>query len=790
MKLNTAWLREFFKGELSAEEIAKILTHSCVVSEGLTDPYAHLDRVLVAKLVKAEPLANSDHLFRCEVDHGEGTATVVAGAPNTPEAVGKLVAWVPPGTELPFGKVERREVFGIESEGMLASEEELGLSADHSGLLVLEEGTVGQPLRALYELDKARVIDFETTPNRPDTLSQLGLGRQLAAITQEEFHPPEPELKLKVKDDDERVRIDCPELCRRYVGIIVRGVKVGQSPPWLARKLASIGHRPISNVVDVTNYVLHGLGQPLHTFDLAKLAGERIIVRQAKQGEKLLALDEVEYKLLPEMMVIADADKPVAVAGVMGGLESGVSAETVDILIESAWFDPSSVRATSNALGLSSSSQHLFVRGADQNLAPLAARYAAELIVQLAGGEVEPILYDCEPEPYKSPEVTLRWQRAKDILGFAIEPSEGKRVLEALGCKLIVDTEGVTGWETPSHRPDLNREVDLIEELAQVLGYDRIPAEMPLLRAANLNKPNPERLIHQTLATAGVNEVLLTDFVSEEEAASFGFAENELIAVRNPLDKGHPYLRPSDFIGLLNVASRNDRQGAEELCFYELATLFEKGEPTPVERRFFSLVLIGKRLGDSWHKAEQPLDFYDLKGIFTALMDALRIRSLRLEPVEPGAGMNFELAVLNGEQPLGRLVGFDEELLKLYDLEGKPAWGLELELAPLLALIGEPEFRDLPAYPPATRDLAMLFDKATPHAEIVDLIRERGGKLLVGVKLFDLYEGKQVGGGKRSLAYALTYRSAERTLTDEEIETVQQGIITALTEKFGAELRT
>jgi len=789
MKLNTAWLRDFCKVELTATEIAEALTHSCVVAEGLSDPYAHLDKVLVAKLLKAKPLTGSDHLFRCEVNHGSGTAIVVAGAPNSLEAVDKLVAWVPPGTELPFGKVEQRELFGVESEGMLASEEELGLSADHSGLLVLEEGTIGQPLRELYELDNARVIDFETTPNRPDTLSQLGLGRQLAALKQVEFHPPESDLKLKVRDDEERVRIDCPELCRRYVGVIVRGVKVGPSPAWLARRLASIGHRPISNVVDVTNYVLHGLGQPLHTFDLAKLAGERIIVRQAEPGEKLLALDEVEYKLKPEMMVIADEQKPVAVAGVMGGLESGVSAETVDILIESAWFDPTSVRATSNALGLTSSSQQLFVRGADQNLAPLAARYAAELIVQLAGGEVEPILYDCEPEQYKSPEVSLRWQRAKDILGFAIEPKEGKRVLKALGCELLVDTEGVTGWYTPAHRPDLNREVDLIEELAQVLGYDRVPAEMPLLRAANLNKPNPERLIHQTLATAGVNEVLLTDFVSAEEAAGFGFAEEQLVAVRNPLDKGHPYLRPSDFIGLLNAASYNNRQGAEELCFYEVATLFSKGEPTPLERRFLSLILVGKRPGDSWHKADRPLDFYDLKGIFTALGEALRIRSLRLKPTEPGTGMNFELAILSGEERLGRLVGFDEELLSQYDLEDKPAWGLEMELAPLLALVGEPEFHELPAYPPATRDLAMIFDKETPHAEIVKLIRERGGEPLVDVKLFDLYEGKQVGGGKRSLAYALTYRSAARTLTDEEIETVQQEIITALEKEFEAKLR-
>ncbi|MCD4734096.1 hypothetical protein K8R78_07670 [bacterium] len=322
-----------------------------------------------------------------------------------------------------------------------------------------------------------------------------------------------------------------------------------------------------------------------------------------------------------------------------------------------------------------------------------------------------------------------------------------------------------------------------------MLGYDRVPAEMPLLRAANLNKPNPERLIHQTLATAGVNEVLLTDFVSAEEAAGFGFAETELVAVRNPLDKGHPYLRPSDFIGLLNAASYNNRQGAEELCFYEVATLFSKGEPTPLERRFLSLILVGKRPGDSWHKAERPLDFYDLKGIFTALGEALRIRSLRLEPTEPGTGMNFELAILGGEQRLGRLVGFDEKLLSQYDLEDKPAWGLEIELAPLLALVGEPEFHELPAYPPATRDLAMLFDKETPHAEIVDLIRERGGELLVDVQIFDLYEGKQVGGGKRSLAYALTYRSATRTLTDEEIETVQQGIITALEKEFGAKLR-
>ena len=336
MKLNTEWLRDYVALDAKPAEIARALTESCAVAEAVYDPYAHLAKVLVARLVSAEPLCGSDKLFRCNVNFGEGTAVVIAGAPNTPSCIGKLTAYVPPDTVLPFGTVTERELFGVTSAGMLASGLELGLSADHTGLLVLEKGKIGQPLAGLFDLPETAVIDLETTPNRPDTLSHLGLARQLSALFRVPFKPPVPGVNPVVVDDGSLVRIECPDLCRRYVGLVVRGVKVGLSPDRLARRLISIGHRPISNVVDVTNYVLHGLGQPLHTFDLQKLKGGRIIVRRARKGEAIVSLEGDECRLTPEMMVIADAERPVAVAGVMGGLESGVTADTTDILIESA----------------------------------------------------------------------------------------------------------------------------------------------------------------------------------------------------------------------------------------------------------------------------------------------------------------------------------------------------------------------------------------------------------------------------------------------------------------------
>ncbi len=790
MKLNTEWLTDYVELDATPAEIARALTESCAVAEGVTDPYAHLGEVVVARLASAEPLSGSDKLFRCDVDYGEGKAVVVAGAPNTLNCVGKLTAYVPPETTLPFGTVTERELFGVTSAGMLASGLELGLSADHTGLLVLEKGEVGQPLSELFTVPESAVIDLETTPNRPDTLSHLGLARQLAALFRVPFKYPAPRVNPKPTDDGSAVRIECPDLCRRYVGLIVRGVKVGPSPDWLARRLISIGHRPISNVVDVTNYVLHGLGQPLHTFDLSKLAGGRIIVRRASHGEAIFSLEGDECRLTPEMMVIADAERPVAVAGVMGGLESGVVAGTTDILIESAWFEPSSVRATSRALGLESSSSHLFGRGADENLAPVAARFAAEMIAQIAGGTVDDRLHDCHPVPYTPPEVRLRWGRVGRLLGFDVVPAEGRRILTALGCVMVAEDEDGATWAVPSHRPDLAREVDLIEELAQVAGYDNVPVELPRLTAAHLNRPDPEGPVHTALAAAGCQEVLTTDFVSLEEAEGLGFSEKDLVAVKNPLDKGHPYLRPSGFIGLLNAARHNASRGADDLRFYEIATAFTVSGKAPVETKRLCVLLVGERPADGWHARARALDFYDAKGVCAAILDALKTVPPELVPGETTEGTPLELEVRLDGTAVGRLLQFGEKLLAAYDLEERAAWGLELELELMLRLVGDVRIEPLPLYPPGTRDLAFVFDEGVRHADIVEVIRAAGGELLEDVSLFDVYVGQQVGAGKRSLAYSLTYRATDRTLTDEEIDAAHERIVQKLRERFHAELRS
>jgi len=790
VKLNTDWVKDYVELDKTPEEIARVLTESCAVAEAVYDPYAHLGRVVVARLVTAEPLSGSDKLYRCEVDFGAGRAVVVAGAPNTLTCVGKLTAYVPPETALPFGTVTERELFGVTSAGMLASGLELGLSADHTGLLVLEKGEVGQPLSELFTVPEAAVIDLETTPNRPDTLSHLGLARQLAALFRVPFKYPAPRVNPKPTDDGSVVRIDCPDLCRRYVGLVVRGVTVGPSPDWLARRLISIGHRPISNVVDVTNYVLHGLGQPLHTFDLCKLTGERVVVRRAKKGETIVSLDGDECRLSPEMMVIADAERPVAVAGVMGGLESGVTEETMDILIESAWFEPASVRATSRELGLESSSSHLFGRGADPNLAPVAARFAAEMIAQIAGGTVDDRLHDCHPVPYTPPEVRLRWARVGKLLGFDVAPAEGRRILTALGCAMVAEDESGAVWAVPSHRPDLAREVDLIEELAQVAGYDNVPVELPRLTAAHLNRPDPLMPVHTALAAAGCQEVLTTDFVSLEEAEGLGFSEKDLVAVKNPLDKGHPYLRPSGFIGLLNAARHNASRGAEDLRFYEIATAFTVVGNAPVEVKRLCVLLVGERPADGWHARARELDFYDAKGVCAALLEAVKIGSPELVPGKATEGTPLELAVRLDGTTVGRILRFGQKLLAAHDLEERVAWGLELEIETLLRLSGDVIIEPIPLYPPGTRDLALVFDEGVRHADIVEVIRSAGGELLEDVSLFDLYAGRQVGTGKRSLAYSLTYRAADRTLTDEEIDTAHERIVETLRERFHAELRS
>jgi len=793
VKCYTTWLADYLPNSFdrTPEQIADDLTASCAVSEGFIIAFEHLRKITASRVLEVEPLPRSKKLYRCLVEVVGGRVEVVAGAPDTAEAAGRLVPYVPPGTRLPLLTVGEREILGVLSRGMLASSLELGLSADHSGIRLLDEDE-WRPGESLARLapDDGAVIDFETTPNRPDSLSHLGLARQLAAIHGLDFEPPRARITPKVIDDPGVVAVEAPELCRRYVGLIVRGVRVGPGPDWLAQRLIAIGHRPISNIVDVTNYILHGLGQPLHAFDLAKLAGGRIVVRRARPGEGIVTLDGDECALGEEMLVIADAEKPVAVAGVMGGRDSGVDEDTRDILIESAWFEPSSVRATANALDVHSSSSHLFSRGADPELAPEAARLAAELIVEIAGGEVDEVLHDAHPRPWTAPRIELRRARAEAVLGFSVTDERLRESLRGLGCELLEDAGATTRWAAPSHRPDLTREIDLIEELGQVIGYDAVPVELPPLRAERLNPPDPRGRLHAALAAGGCREVLCTDFVAAEEAAGFGFAEEELIRVRNPLDKGHPFLRPTGFIGLLNAAGHNRRRGLAGGGFYEFSTSFHQGDEAPRESQRLCAVLAGKRPGDSWHAVERAYDFYDLKGLLEALLDSLKLPEVELKPLETTPDTTLRLAVeLDGER-LGRLVRFAGELLETYELEDDPAWGLELDVAKLIELRGEPVFQHPPAYPPVTRDLALVVEEGVTHGRVLEVIEAAADELLESVDIFDVYTGKQIGAGRRSLAYALSFRSPERTLTDDEVDARHAAIVKALAEELGAELRS
>jgi phenylalanyl-tRNA synthetase beta chain len=794
MKCYTAWLRDFLPESYDAtpRQIADKLTASCAVAEGSRDPYIHLDGVSVGCLREAEPIEGSRKLYRCRVATRDGEVEVVCGAPNTAAAVDRRVVYAPPGTRLPFFTVGEREIMGVPSRGVLCSELELGLSADHGGILVLDSATwpVGAALENLRPERGEAVIEFETTPNRPDTLSHLGLARQLAAVDGLKLRTPRPAITPTVADDPGVVSIESPELCRRYVGLIVRGVEVGPSPDWLARRLIAIGHRPISNIVDVTNYILHGLGQPLHAFDLGKLAGGRIVVRRARPGERITTLDGDDCALNEELLVIADAERPVAVAGVMGGVDSGVGPRTRDILLESAHFEPAAVRRAARSLEVHSSSSHLFSRGADPELAPTAARLAAELIRSVAGGRIDDTLYDCHPRPWEAPRIGLRWKRAEQVLGFAIEPDEGRRILVSLGCREEEPVGEETRWRPPSHRPDLAREIDLIEELAQVAGYDNVPVELPLLRSARLNEPDPTRSLHCALGAAGCREVLCTDFVSTDEAAPFGFGAAELVEIQNPLDKGHPFLRPNLFIGLLNAAEHNIRHGAAELRFYEIGRAFRRDTVRPVELRRLSVLLAGELPADGWHSTARELDFYDIRGVLEVVCRALKLPEPSLEPLEPLPAHPHRFAVELDGKVVGVLLSFADKLLADYELDGRPAWGLELELAALLAQRGESEIEHLSPYPPSVRDLALVLDDAVTHERVRAVIESAGGELLDDVTLFDVYSGRQIGRGRRSLAYTLTFRSPERTLTDDEVDDLHRTIVERLRGELGAELRS
>lgn len=666
---------------------------------------------------------------------------------------------------------------------------------------------VGLEVGVLERVDQGQgppdvVFDLDLTPNRADCLSHIGVAREVAAITAVPITLPEVALAEAPPGVETFTRIDIedPEGCPRYVGRIIRDVTIGPSPPWLQEALAAVGLRPINNVVDATNFVLMEWGQPLHAFDHDALAEGRIVVRRARQGETITTIDEEERTLEPTMLVIADAERPVAVAGVMGGQATEVTESTRTVLLESAYFDPLTVRRCSKRLKLHTESSHRFERGVDPEAVLTASARAAALIAEVGGGTVAQGVIDVYPRPIERPDVTLRVSHTNTVLGLELAAEEITETCRRVGLELLScdDNERLT-FRVPSHRGDLEREVDLIEEVARLNGYDQVPATLPASRSVGEAHPPTlawARRLRESLAGCGLSEAINYSFIGTEDLAHCRLGEDHPLAraipLQNPLSAEQAIMRTTLLPSLLRGCALNASRRVESYRVFELSQVFfpGPGETGVQERGRVSGILMGFVEDPLWSEMVEPAGFFDVKGVVEMLCEALRVPLDEWRPADHPTFHPLRAATpVSGGEPLGVVGDIHPAVARAFDLpEAVAAFELDVE-ALRASQLPSVEFDPLPRFPAILRDLAVVVDDAVPTAAVERVIRESGGPWLEACTLFDIYTGEPIAAGKKSLAFGLTYRADDRTLTDEEVAEVHASVVARLEEALGASLR-
>lgn len=798
MKLSLKWLADYVALPSSVDELAKRLTMAGLEIEGISRPGDALKGVVVAQILASEKHPNADKLSVTKIDDGSGTPLqVVCGAKNY--KVGDKIPLARVGAVLPGGKaIGQARMRDVDSFGMLCSSTELGLSEDSGGLLILDPSLKpGTPIADALGLDDV-IFEVNVTPNRSDALSHLGIAREVSALLATPLKKPAAKLNESstAASSQIQIRIEDPERCWRYAARVIEGVTVKPSPAWMQQRLASCGVRAINNLVDVGNYVMLEYGQPVHVFDLDRVGGGQIVVRTAKAGEKLKTLDEKDRVLDAQDLLICDAKVPMVLAGVMGGVDSGVTEKTTRILLEAATFQPSTIRRSSKRHALHSESSHRFERGTDVSVIPEAIDRLAGLIVEIAGGTVLSGIVDAYPTKKEARRVTLRPSKVADVLGVAVPADECAKILTGLGFKKLGETE----WEVPLVRVDVSIEEDLVEEIARVRGFEAIPAALPRgLSALEPERANiaVERRLRSALAGLGFDEVVNYSFVAPAELAAFQ-AEQGAIAVANPLSVEQSVMRTTLFASLVPNVIRSSRHQATGVKFYELARTYRPhagggtdGKPVAQEVLELGGALFGVRDGTrSWTGKDVAVDFYDARAAVDSVLAALHIEGARWEPLDsPWYHPRASAVVKQGDRVIGTVGELHPRAMKRLDA---PAgiFLFQLDATALLELAQlVPQASALSRFPSVNRDLAVVVPTELSAEKVRAVILEVGQPLVDEARVFDVYEGKQVGEGKKNLAFALRYRSPERTLTDTEVTEAHQKIVAEVSKRLGGALR-
>jgi phenylalanyl-tRNA synthetase beta chain len=793
MKFTYNWLRDFVDTPLTPEQIADRLPMLGFEVEDFVSTVPALQGIVAGLVLDCRPHPQSDHLKLCRVNIGAEVLEVICGAPNV--AAGQLVAVAPPGSVLPNGlRIEAKPILGVTSFGMICSESELDLSDDADKILVLNHHSKpGQPLRDI--IDRDWVFDIAVTPNRPDALGVIGIAREVALLTDSRLKLP----KIRLQESQDQagkwlsVNIVAGEACPRYAVRVLRHVEVKPSPSWMQKRLHAVGVRALSNLVDVTNYVMMETAQPLHAFDYDRLEKHAIHVRLARAGERFQTLDGREHELLESDLLICDGARPVGLAGVMGGLNSEVSESTKHVAIEAAYFEPRGVRRTAKNCGIASEASRRFERGTDPNGIPFALNRAAQLMHLTAGGEIARGAIDVYAQPIKARKISLRPKRTVLIMGTKIPAGRMEKILTGLECRV---TKKQTAWQVtvPTFRPDLVREIDLIEEIGRVYGYDHIPEQ--LYSRVHIDRPEDRQeeileRIRQAMTGLGYDEASTFDLISAKQAEMFLAPGKKDLALLNPLNEELSRLRPTLLVSLLQSLAYNLNRKNKDVWLYEIGSVFWKtAEQNIQEERHLGAVAVGATELRSWRGAAAKLTVHDVRGAVEVLLQKLSLPAPRFNPLTSHHLLETGWEISIGKKSLGWAGQIKPQLARSLEVE-EPAMAFEINLSDFSALRNwDKVLQPIPKFPAVERDLAIVLDLATPAEMVLSVIESTGGSYLEKVEPFDLYTGNQVPAGKKSLAYSLIFRAPDRTLRDEEVEGWQSRILKALAEKCGAVLRS
>jgi len=799
VKIVLSWLNEFIDlSEISVEKLTYELTMAGLEVENVTDYNKVFDKFIVGEVVEKIKHPNADKLSVCKVNTGSETLQIVCGAPNV--AAGQKVPVALEGAKIPDADfvIKSTKLRGQLSQGMICSESELGLSNDHSGIMVLSAETeVGIPVAKAIGYDDV-VFEIGITPNRPNALSHIGVARDLAAL----FNRPLKKKEISATREKESIsdiaqiviedEINCP----RYSAVVVKECKIGDSPGWMKNRLKMAGMRPINNIVDITNYIMLELGQPLHAFDLDNLSGKKIIVKKSSEGKKFKTLDSVERTLKDSVLMICDAEKEVAIAGIMGGENSEVSPSSENILIESAWFNPTSVRKSARYFGLSTEASNRFERGTNHSGTMYAALRAAELMADYAGGKILSGELDIVSDDLITLKVELRFSQIERILGYHVPDSDVVQILRNLDFSIeSVDNQKVT-VVVPGFRPDIDREIDLIEEVARIYGYDKIPTVHRVTSPLESSVDDLELLnkLRQILTGYGFNEIMNNSLQPMTISAEIG----DPVPVLNPLNAEMAVLRNSLIPGGLYTVRNNLNIGEKDLMLFETGHTFLKTSDEIksfddfVERSVVSFLITGRASQKNWSSSERFFDFYDLKGYFKSLLESFMHTSklVHVFNSEPKGIFEYSIEVYAGEEKLGVLGKVSEQFCSKFDIS-QVVFSAELFVNCIKRNTDKvKKYVPLLKYPKIVRDFSFIFDSNINYRGISEFIRKNSSSLLKKIDLFDLYENESViGSGKRSLAFTLEFFENDRTLTEEEVEKEFSGLINKITKQFNAVLR-